>query len=312
MNTNLKWKKIGQILNPAGQFDWVSTHGMLPVVDHIKDDLFRVYFSGRDENNISKTGFVEIDINNPLEVLHLSSTPVLDIGELGSFDDNGVSPTCMVNHENKKYFYFMGWNKGSKVRAAEVSGLALSTDNGATFARYSRAPIIDRTDKEPYTILVISCIIIENGIWRMWYDSADYWINEELPRYNIKYAESTDGIHWTREGIVSVDYKSDDETRVSRASIIKEDGIYKMWYCYAIGTGGYKMGYGESNDGIKFQRLDDKVGIELSESGWDSEMICYPNVFQHKNNIYMLYSGNGYGREGFGIAILNKHEHHDK
>ncbi len=302
----MKWEKKGQIFLPKGQYDWVETHGMLPVADHVKDDIFKVYFSGRDKSNISRTGFVEIDIKDPSDILCLSESPVLDIGKLGSFDDNGVSPTWMVNHEGKKYFYFMGWNKGSKVRAAEVSGLAISTDNGITFSRYSRSPIIDRTDSEPYTILVISCIIIENGIWRMWYDSADYWINEELPRYNIKYAESTDGIHWKRDGIVSVTYKNDKETRVSRASIVKDDGIYRMWFCYAIESGGYNMGYAESNDGYQFNRMDDKAGIELSSDGWDSEMICYPHVFKHKEEIYMLYCGNGYGRSGFGYAILRK------
>lgn len=302
----MKWIKRGQIFVPNNQYSWVKTHAMLPVADHIKDDLFRVYFSGRDELNISRTGYIVIDIKNPSNILELSNSPIIDIGKLGSYDDNGISPTCIVTHENKKYFYIMGWNKGSKVRAAEVSGLAISTNNGKTFERYSNSPVIDRTDTEPYTILVISCIIIENGIWRMWYDSADYWINEDLPRYNIKYAESTDGIHWKRDGIVSVDYKCADETRVSRASIIKDDGIYKMWYCYAMGSGGYNMGYSESVDGYQFSRMDDKVGIELSMTGWDSEMICYPNVFKHKDITYMLYCGNGYGKTGFGLATLEK------
>ena len=302
----MNWIKKGQVFLPNGQYDWVKSHAMLPVADHIKDDLFRVYFSGRDASNVSRTGFIEIDIKDPAKILHLSESPILDIGKLGSFDDNGVSPTWMVNHEGKKYFYFMGWNKGSKVRAAEVSGLAISMDNGETFVRHSKAPIIDRTDNEPYTILVISCILIENGIWRMWYDSADYWISEELPRYNIKYAESTDGIHWKREGMVSVTYKNDKETRVSRASIIKDDGIYKMWFCYAMESGGYNMGYAESGDGYQFNRMDGKAGIDLSSEGWDSEMICYPNVFKHNDEIYMFYCGNGYGRSGFGYAILSK------
>ena len=302
----MECEKKGRIFLPMGQHNWVNTHGMLPVADHIKDDIFRIYFSGRDEFNISRTGFIEIDIKNPSKILFLSEIPILDIGQLGCFDDNGVSPTFILTYEKKKYFYFMGWNKGSKVRAAEVSGLAISTDNGKTFERYSKAPIIDRTNNEPYTILVISCIIIENGIWRMWYDSADYWINEELPKYNIKYAESIDGINWKREGIVSVDYKYEGESRVSRASILKDDGLYKMWYCYAIGSGGYKMGYAESIDGYNFSRMDDKVGIELSKEGWDSEMICYPYVFKHDGEIYMLYCGNGYGREGFGLAIIRK------
>lgn len=302
----MKWEKKGQIFIPNSQYDWVKTHGMLPVVDHIKDDLFRIYFSGRDDSNISRIGFVEIDIKVPSNILYLSERPVIDIGKLGSYDDNGISPTCIVNQNGKKYLYIMGWNKGSKVRAAEVSGLAISHDKGLTFERYSNAPIIDRTNSEPYTILVISCIIIENGIWRMWYDSADYWINENLPRYNIKYAESSDGIHWKRECLVSVDYQYENESRVSRASIIKDKGVYRMWYCYAIGNEGYKMGYAESETGYQFKRLDEKVGIDLSSSGWDSEMICYPNLFTHKGEVYLLYCGNGYGKTGFGLATLRR------
>lgn len=301
----MKWEKKGLIFKPQGQYDWVKTHSMLPVPDQIDSDIYRIYFSGRDDLNRSLIGSVDININEPKKIISLSEKPVLGLGSLGSFDDNGVSPTYLVNYKGDKYLYYFGWNKGANVRAAEVSGLAISTDNGLSFERYSRAPIIDRTDKEPYQILVISYIIIENGVWRMWYDSADTWINNELPRYNIKYAESNDGINWIRKGIVSVDYKDKDETRVSRASVLKENNIYKMWYCYAMGSDGYRMGYAESKDGVSFVRKDDIVGIGLSESGWDSEMICYPQVFVHNEKKYMLYCGNGYGKTGFGYAILD-------
>jgi hypothetical protein len=300
----MKWVKKGLVFSPNGQHEWVMTHAMLPIVDLIEGDLYRVYFSGRDRSNRSLTGYVELDITDPSKILKLSSEPVLGLGELGAFDDNGVSPTWLVNHQGKKYLYYFGWNKGSMVRAAEVSGLAISDDGGFTFQRHSRAPIIDRTDREPYQILVISCILIEGDTWRMWYDSADRWLHVDLPRYNIKYAESSDGINWIRKGIVSVDYKSQDESRVSRASVIKEDGIYKMWHCYAMGSGGYRMGYAESGDGLRFERMDEKVGLDVSDSGWDSEMVCYPHVFTHKGQKVMLYCGNGYGRTGFGCAVM--------
>lgn len=299
----MKWAKKGVIFKPAAQYDWVMTHGMLPVADHISGDIYRIYFSGRDKLNRSLTGFIEIDINNPQEILNISPKPVLGLGSLGAFDDNGVSPTWIVNHQGKKYLYYFGWNKGSLVRAAEVSGLAISEDGGTNFRRFSRAPIIDRTNDEPYQILVISCVLIEDNVWRMWYDSADEWQTPELPRYNIKYAESSDGIHWFRKGIVSVDYRSRDESRVSRASVIKEDKIYKMWHCYAIDTGGYRMGYAESEDGCRFERKDDSLTIQTSPTGWDSEMVCYPHVFTHKGQKIMLYCGNGYGRTGFGMAV---------
>jgi hypothetical protein len=300
----MKWIKRGLIFSPRGQHEWVTTHAMLPVADRIGDDLYRIYFSGRDRLNRSLIGYVEIDINDPQQILELAEKPVLGLGNLGAFDDNGVSPTWLVNHGGQKYLYYFGWNKGSLVRAAEVSGLAISKDGGRTFERHSRAPIIDRTDREPYLILVISCILIEGQTWRMWYDSADEWQNPELPRYNIKYAQSNDGIYWQRDGTVSVNYKSADESRVSRASVLKDDDVYKMWHCYAMGGGGYRMGYAESADGIHFERMDDKVGINVSAAGWDSEMVCYPHVFVHKGQKIMLYCGNGYGRTGFGLAVM--------
>lgn len=302
----MRWLKKGQLFKPEGQFDWVVTHAMLPVAERIGEDLYRIYFSGRDKLNRSLIGYVEIDINEPQNILRLSEKPVLGLGRLGCFDDNGVTPTCIVNHEGKKYLYYLGWNKGSTVRASEVTGLAVSYNGGETFERVSKAPILDRTDSEPYLILVVSCILIESGTWRMWYDSADEWLNQDLPRYNIKYAESKDGINWIRKGLVSVDFKSPEESRVSRACVLKEGGLYKMWYCYATDSGGYKMGYAESREGIQFERKDKLVGISPSESGWDSEMICYPFVFKHKGRKYMMYCGNGYGKTGFGYAILEE------
>jgi hypothetical protein len=301
----MKWKKMGLIFKPEAQHDWVITHAMLPIADRIGEDRYRIYFSGRDRQNRSLIGYVDIDIKCPQSLLKLSEKPVLGLGELGCFDDNGVSPTWILNRDGRKYLYYMGWNKTSTVRAAEVSGLAVSQNNGETFQRLSRAPILGRTDQEPFSILVISCIVIEGDIWRMWYDSADRWINNDLPLYNIKYAESRDGINWDRQGLVSVNYQHPDETRVSRACVLPNDHGYDMWYCYAIGRGGYRIGYATSSNGIDWKRRDREAGIDVSEAGWDSEMICYPHVFDHKGTRYMLYCGNGYGRSGFGYAILD-------
>ena len=55
-------------------------------------------------------------------------------------------------------------------------------------------------------------------------------------------------------------------------------------------------------------RKDEEVGVDISESGWDYEMICYPFVWEHKGEKYMLYNGNSYGKTGVGLAILAKQE----
>ena len=298
----MKWIKKGLIFKPAGQYEWVITHAMPPIADKIGEDLYRIYFSGRDKLNRSLIGYVEVDINEPQNILYITRKPVLGLGALGCFDDNGVTPSWMVNHQDMKYLYYIGWNKGSTVRMHLIAGLAISKNGGKTFERLSKAPILERTDVEPYSILTAPCVLIENGIWRMWYVSGVEWVHKDLPRYNIKYAESRDGINWKREGKVCIDFKHKGETRIARPCVLREGKLYKMWYCYAIDS--YRIGYAESEDGINWERKDDEAGIGVSESGWDSEMIEYAYVFEHKGKKYMLYNGNGYGKTGFGYAII--------
>jgi len=77
-----------------------------------------------------------------------------------------------------------------------------------------------------------------------------------------------------------------------------------MWFSYRSGDGSkYRIGYAYSIDGITWDRKK-YSGIDVSKRGWDSEMICYPFVFEHKGEIYMLYNGNNYGKTGFGLALL--------
>jgi hypothetical protein len=66
------------------------------------------------------------------------------------------------------------------------------------------------------------------------------------------------------------------------------------------------LGYAYSDDLIHWTRDDDHAGITLSKEGWDSEMMCYPNIFESENNIYLLYNGNNFGKNGFGLAKLRR------
>ena len=293
---------MGLIIRPTGKHDWMISHAMVPVADWRHDDVYRIYFSGRDPQNRSLVGYAEVDLNDPHTVLRFSEKPVLGLGALGCFDDNGVTPSWIVDHEGRKYLYYIGWNKGSTVRMALVAGLAVSVDGGESFQRVFRVPILDRTHEEPYTLNTGPCVLIEGDLWRMWYVSGVEWVNPDLPRYNIKYAESRDGLHWERPGIVCIDFASPVENALARPCVRKEDGIYKMWYSYKGEN--YRIGYAESEDGIHWERLDHKSGIDVSPSGWDSEMIEYAYVFEHKGLKHMLYNGNNYGHDGIGLAIL--------
>jgi len=150
----------------------------------------------------------------------------------------------------------------------------------------------------------------------MWYLSCVKWEaydGKPEPYYHMKYAESQDGINWNRQGIVCIDFKSSDEAGIVSPSLMKENGDYRMWYSYrgvkdyrTSKEHSYRIGYAESFDGIDWTRKDEVVGIDVSQNGWDSVMVAYPCVYEHKGRKYMLYNGDGFGRSGFGYAVLEE------
>jgi hypothetical protein len=86
-----------------------------------------------------------------------------------------------------------------------------------------------------------------------------------------------------------------------------------LWYCYRGSLNyrtdkaqSYRLGYAESSDGIDWTRKDEEVGIARSDEGWDSVMMCYPYLYQHRGRKYLFYNGNGFGESGFGYAILEE------
>jgi len=281
----------------------MQTHAMVPTAELLGGDLLRVYFSGRDKLNRSHIGYAELDITNPGRIVAFSESPVLSPGQLGCFDDNGVTSSWVVEENNKKYLYYIGWKPRSTTRMSVIAGLAISADGGRTFERASKAPILHLSDQEPYSILTAPCVLREGRVWRMWYVSGTEWVNPDLPRYNIKYAESDDGIAWNQSGLVCIDSMSREETALARPCVLKEEGFYRMWYSWKAEGSTYRIGYAESENGLYWNRMDEKAGIDVSQSGWDSEMIEYAFVFKHGGAYYMLYNGNNYGSNGIGLAI---------
>ncbi len=301
----MKWIKKGLILKPK-VVDWMVSHTAVPFVEPRGGDIYRIYFTSRDEENRSQTGYAEFNINDPSNILKISSKPILIRGNLGAFDDRGAMCSWIVDSNGLKYMYYIGWNLGVTVPFYSFTGLAMSKDNGESFERVSKGYILERDDVDPY-IATNPCVLIENGIWKMWYISGVKWIMEnDKPKhyYHLKYAESTDGIRWKKEGKVAIDFKSNDEYAIARPFVLKEDGIYKMWYSYRGKA--YRIGYAESLDGIKWERKDELMGIDVSTEGWDSEMIEDAFIFDHNKDRYMVYNGNGYGKTGVGLAMMEK------
>lgn len=302
------WEKLGLIFDPSNRFEWMKTHATTPVPLGLYGNIYRIFFSTRNQENQNQTGYIDIDLNEPQNILNISKRPVFDLGQLGTFDCDGVYMTSIVENENKLYGYYGGWNAGKKNLFYSKIGLAISEDNGKSFQRFSKAPILGIDDIDPLSTMA-PFVLKENQGWRMWYASASkfYYHSGKLKSlYSIKYASSEDGINWLKSDIVSIPLGNED-SNIARACVLKTSQNYMAWYpVVSKKTNQYRIGYAESSDGINFERKDDLAGINKSNEGWDSNAITYPNVIRHKEKLYMFYNGNEFGKDGFGLAICEQ------
>ena len=94
-------------------------------------------------------------------------------------------------------------------------------------------------------------------------------------------------------------------TATAARAVILENGVYRMWISVRYLSSSYRMGYAESTDGEHWKRDDAKSGLELSESGWDSEMVCLASIAETQHDRYIFYNGNNYGETGFGVAVYD-------
>jgi predicted GH43/DUF377 family glycosyl hydrolase len=307
----MRWEKKGTIFVPSGQRPWMRSHASIPICDYRANGLLRIYFGTRDDAGRSHIGWVDVEADAPTQVHQISESPLLNHGPPGTFDDSGIMPSWLLEVDGRKYLYYIGWNPQVTVSYRLSIGLAISDDGGDTFVKLSKGPVSDRSFDEPF-FNTAPCVRYENGLWRMWYISCTEWetVNDwPEPRYHVRYAESKDGINWRKTGIVCIDYDANTGA-VGRPCVFVENGIYKMLYSYRGVVGyrtdphqSYRLGYAESLDGIRWTRKDGEVGISRSEHGWDSEMMEYCSLFQSRDDLYMFYNGNGFGKTGFGYAV---------
>lgn len=307
----MRWKKFGRVFVADGHSEWVHSHGIVPIAQALGDYRYRIYFSPRDRQNRSNVSWLDIDIRDPTNVIGLSERPILTPGVLGCFDDSGAMGCWLMEHEGTERLYYQGWNLGVTVSFYVAVGLATRPvgDPDRPFERISIGPILDRCMVEP-VFIADPAIMVEDGRWRMWYQSGRPWSrhsDRSLPSYDIRYAESPDGVHWNLAGTPSLAFEHPDEVAIARFCPLREaDGRYKAWYSYRSNDWGYRIGFATSADGTHWIRHDDQAGIDCDTSGWEEMMICYPFVFDTEIGRMMLYNGGRYGAAGFGIAALEQ------
>jgi hypothetical protein len=299
------WKKKGRIFEPDGT---EFTHGSHPCAVHYKDDTFIVAFTRRDSKRRSQVFLSYAELADGTMKLTGKPRLALHHGEPGYFDCDGVISVCIVQNEGRIYLYYVGWQNLPDTLWICDTGRAVLDPHELTLTREFGGPVLGR-DKDNPLFAAATAFHVEDGSWKTWYNSglrwektADGWKHY----YGIHYAESEDGVKWVCHPGLCLPFADKYEYAFGRPTVWRQDGIYFMWFAHRASRDiqTYRIGFASSRDGRQWLRQDALAGIDVSLQGWDSQMVCYPYVFEHRGSMYMLYNGNNYGETGFGLAVL--------
>lgn len=285
----------------------------------VLDDCVRIYFSTRQQDAggtyLSHIAFVDMT-KDFRETLRVSDRPVIPLGGLGCFDEHGIFPLNVVKHRDKIYAYTCGWSRRCSVSVETAIGLAISCDNGESFARVGPGPVLAASLHEP-CLVGDGFVKIIDGQFHMWYIFGTGWKRyapDTAPdrTYKIGHATSSNGIDWVKEEARQIvpDSLGPDESQ-ALPSVVAIDGRFHMFFCYResfdfrITKGrGYRIGHAWSDDLLNWVRDDAHPQLVGTPGEWDSDMQCYPHVFECDGTVRLLYNGNEFGRHGFGWAEM--------
>ena len=305
----MSWVQQGMVFATDGAKDWSITHTQAPAAILIGDRI-RVYYGTRDATNRSRTSFIEFDRNEPTRLVYAHDRPVMDLGEAGTHDEDGVIASQVLKVGDEFWMYYGGVSRGGSVPYRMSIGLARSEDCGLTFERVFKGPVVDRSPVEPYMTMAPN-IIISDTEWTMWYGSGIKWVSVQgkyEPIYIIKRAYSSDGLHWVQTNQTCIPQSHALEANTRPAVLRTSDG-FEMWFSYRSsdgyrdGSGSYRIGYATSLDGHEWTRQLDPSGLLPTGQGWNSATMSYPSVVTADGRKIMFHNGNGFGQSGIGCAI---------
>jgi hypothetical protein len=166
-------------------------------------------------------------------------------------------------------------------------------------------PVLERSAAEPH-FRCGTFVRHEAGRYRMWYVAGGTWETidgKPVPVYDLRYAESRDGIEWPTEGRCVMPLDAAHEHGFGRPWVVGGAGRYEMFYSVRRRRpAGHRLGWARSTDGLAWQRLDQELGLAPQPGAWDGEAQCYAAPLEAGGRRWLLYNGDDFGRTGLGLA----------
>lgn len=304
------WVKKGLVFNPDGSQSWAKHSFMTPCPWQRDENTIRLYGGMRDEQGISRIGWVDVDASDPLQVKAVSEQPAIGLGEPGMFDDNGmILGDVLEVSETELRLYYVGFQLVEKAKFLAFSGVAVSRDRGNSFERVQQTPIIDRCPEGGFIGALHSIARLQDGSYRAWISRGYGWqdIGGRLfPQYDCWTLTSPDGLRFDNATAQRIIAPAENEYRIGRPRANQlPDGSWELRATSDTLSKQYASFRFSSPDGVSFTRTSDQELPRGTGGEWDAEMTCYlARIDTRQGRSYLFYNGNNMGESGVGVAVL--------
>ncbi len=314
-SANTRWRRMGLIIEPptSGDYEWWVDCAGIPTCMPFSDNLWRIWFAGVNIRGQRGILCADIDPGHGMKILEIRECPGLERGTSDAFDSAGLWPCSVMRVEGRIFLWYTGMRLVRDVPFQNAIGLAVSEDDGFTFKKVSSNPILPAGHEE--TDFVTSPFVERlDEKFVMFYSECTKWehIAGRLESfYDLRVAYSSDGINWTKRKNPVISLDGTPWAGIVRPWVDRS-GKHRMWWSARGATDfrnaseqAYRL-YSAPVSGVDI----DKSAIEQvnfvpapENDEWDSWMQAYCSLVPYQGKLVLLYTGNNFGRQGFGYAL---------
>lgn len=306
MDSPQRWHRVSETpLMPCIQDNVWDRHPSAPNVLRVGDHL-RMYYHGR-QGELIRIGFAEAPADNPFSWTRHPGNPVLDLGGKGQIDSHWVAYPWVVPITDTHWHMYHATFGGTYLDEAKTfkiwrTALAESDDAGITWTRTGRPLFELERPQSADQHGTGSCCVRKVGTeYWMWYTAISR-PRDDWHRITVALATSADGGHTFRphpkgEVLALPPWIGATGSTCSRPFVECAPQGFRVWFSCARDGEHYRIHYAESPDGIHLRWSPEPV-LDVSESGWDRTMTCYPSVLHIGDRTLLYYAGDGYASIG--------------
>lgn len=305
----MSWTDLGIIFKVNQLSSWAVSHAYVPTAVELTDRI-RVFVAFWDSKKYGRLGYIDVDPNNPENILGYSKDPIIEDAVSPAFDDSGVTPLSILKEEKRLLLYYAGWHlhPDPSIRYQLYTGLLFGTVAGEKFQRNSPRPVLSgRTPKE--NVRTGGHVLRTQEGYRAYLATqVDIYQDhaKSRPVYNLECAFSKDGILWGEKQKLILEHEKGQILGYGRSAIWKnKHHIYEGLFSVRNWDGRYRnILYSTSEDGLSWTPLSAGNKAFLSSMTCDQqEEVCFPSLIFKNDKIFMFYNGNDFGAAGLRLAV---------